>query len=149
MAGGDGYAKGNNQRLKFLYLVKILMEETDDKHGLSMPTIILRLTAKDIAADRKTLYSDLEELRSFGIDVIGEQRGRSYLYHIAARKIELMELKLLVDSVQAAKFITEKNPVYLLRSRRDWQTFMRQSSFSGKFLSADVLNLRTRASTAM
>lgn len=64
-------AKGNNQKLKLLYLAKILMEETDEEHGISMATIIARLAEKDISADRKTLYSDMEELRSFGIDVIG------------------------------------------------------------------------------
>ena len=99
-------AKGNNQKLKLLYLAKILMEETDEEHGISMATIIARLAEKDISADRKTLYSDMEELRSFGIDVIGEQRDKSFLYRIASRDFELPELKLLVDSVQAAKFIT-------------------------------------------
>ena len=108
-------AKGNNQKLKLLYLAKILLKETDDEHGLSMPAIIERLAAQDIGADRKTLYSDFEELRQFGIDVIGEQKGKSYLYHIASRDFELPELKLLVDSVQSAKFITEKKSHALIK----------------------------------
>ena len=33
-------AKGSNQKLKMLYLVKIFMEETDDDHGLTMPQLI-------------------------------------------------------------------------------------------------------------
>lgn len=108
-------AKGNNQKLKLLYLAKMLLEETDDEHGLSMPTIIEQLAALNISADRKTLYSDFEELRQFGIDVIGEQRGKSYLYHVASREFELPELKLLVDSVQSAKFITEKKSHTLIK----------------------------------
>lgn len=108
-------AKGNNQKLKLLYLAKILLEETDDEHGLSMPSIIERLASLNISADRKTLYSDFEELRQFGIDIIGEQRGKSYLYHVASREFELPELKLLVDSVQSAKFITEKKSHTLIK----------------------------------
>ena len=108
-------AKGNNQRLKLLYLTQILMEQTDEDHGISMPDIISRLAALDITADRKTLYSDFEELRKFGVDVIGEKDGKSYLYHIASSDFELPELKLLVDSVQAAKFITEKKSRALIK----------------------------------
>lgn len=77
-------AKGTNQKLKLLYLAQILLEETDEEHGISMPTIIERLAELDISADRKTLYSDLEELRRFGIDVIGEQRDKRFLYHVAS-----------------------------------------------------------------
>lgn len=108
-------AKGNNQKLKLLYLAKILMEETDEEHGLSIADITSKLEVYDITADRKTLYSDFEELRKFGIDIIGEQQGKSYLYRIASREFELAELKLLVDSVQAAKFITERKSNALIR----------------------------------
>lgn len=131
-------AKGNNQKLKLLYLAKILMEETDEEHGISMATIIARLAEKDISADRKTLYSDMEELRSFGIDVIGEQRDKSFLYRIASRDFELPELKLLVDSVQAAKFITEKKSHALIKklerlaSTHEAKQLQRQVLISGR-----------------
>lgn len=108
-------AKGNNQRLKLLYLTKILLSETDETHGLSMPEIVSRLAAQNVAADRKTLYSDFEELRKFGLDVIGGKEGKHFLYRIVSRDFELPELKLLVDSVQAAKFITEKKSHALIR----------------------------------
>jgi predicted DNA-binding transcriptional regulator YafY len=108
-------AKGSNQKLKLLYLAKILMDETDDEHGISTPDIIAKLATNDIAVDRKTLYTDFEELRRFGIDVVGEQTGKGYLYHVASRDFELAELKLLVDSVQAAKFITEKKSRELIK----------------------------------
>ena len=42
------------------------------------------------------------------LDVIGTQEDRTYSYHIGNRQFELAELKLLVDSVQSAKFITAK-----------------------------------------
>ena len=50
----------------------------------------------------------LKNLRVYGLDVIGTQEDRTYSYHIGNRQFELAELKLLVDSVQSAKFITAK-----------------------------------------
>ena len=57
-------AKGPNQKLKLLYLMKIFMEETDEQHGLTMPQLIEKLHAYGVNADRKTLYMDMEELRT-------------------------------------------------------------------------------------
>ena len=108
-------AKGSNQKLKLLFLAKILMEQTDEAHGLSVRELIAQLRSLDINAERKTIYADLEELRHFGMDIICEQEGKKYDYRIGKRKFELAELKLLVDSVQAAKFITEKKSQELIR----------------------------------
>ena len=102
-------------KLKLLYLAKIFMEETDDQHPLTMSRLIEKLGACGITADRKTLYLDLEELRRFGMDIIGEQDGRSYHYYLGARRFELPELKLLVDSVQSAKFMTGRKSSELIR----------------------------------
>ena len=65
-------AKGSNQKLKMLYLVKIFMEETDEQNPLTMQQLISKLNAYGVNADRKTLYMDLDELRHFGIDIISE-----------------------------------------------------------------------------
>ena len=131
-------AKGNNQKLKMLYLAKILMEESDEQHGLTMAEIIEKLNAYDVSADRKTLYLDLEELRRYGMDVLGVQSGRSYYYYLGARDFELPELKLLVDAVQSAKFITDKKSGELIKklesmvSRYDAGQLHRQVVTSGR-----------------
>ena len=108
-------SKGANQKLKMLYLAKIFMEQTDDEHGLTMPEVIERLAAYDVNADRKTLYLDFEELRHYGLDILSQQVGHKTYYSLGAREFELPELKLLVDSVQAAKFITDKKSRELIR----------------------------------
>ena len=100
--------KGENQKLKMLYLVQLFSRETDDSHKLTMPEIVARLAADGVNADRKTLYQDFDELRKFGFDIIAEKEGRNYYYYLGSREFELPELKLLVDSVQSAKFITDK-----------------------------------------
>ena len=57
----------------------------------------------------------MENLRTFGIDIIGEKENKTYYYHIGNRQFELAELKLLVDSVQAAKFLTAKKSRELIK----------------------------------
>lgn len=101
-------AKSSNQKLKLLYLMKIFLENTDDSHYLTMTEIIERLAAYDIKAERKSIYDDLELLKIYGMDIVSHQENKKHYYYLASRQFELAELKLLVDVVQASKFITEK-----------------------------------------
>lgn len=105
-------AKG---KMKMLHLIRIFSQETDDEHALTLQDIIARLAVVNITADRKTLYADFEDLRQFGFDIIAQQRDRNTYYHLGERDFELPELKLLVDSVQAAKFITTRKSRELIR----------------------------------
>ena len=130
--------KGDNQKLKMLYLVKIFSEETDDSHALTMPEIISKLAAYGVNADRKTLYLDFEELRTFGYDIISTKVGHGCYYHLGGRDFELPELKLLVDSVQSAKFITDRKSSMLIRkleslvSKYEGSQLHRQVIISGR-----------------
>ena len=108
-------SKSSNQKLKLIYLMKILLEKTDETHSITMPEMIDALAAYDISAERKSLYDDIENLRVYGLDIIGTQEGRTYSYHIGNRQFQLAELKLLVDSVQSAKFITVKKSNELIK----------------------------------
>ena len=130
--------KGPNQKLKMLYLWKILSEETDDRHSLTMQELIEKLAAYGVNADRKTLYMDLEELRRFGMDIIATHTGHNYYYNLGSREFEMPELKLLVDSVQSAKFITNRKSTDLIRklsgltSRHEAKYLQRQVVISGR-----------------
>lgn len=130
--------KGENQKLKMLYLVQLFSRETDDAHKLTMPEIISKLAADGVNADRKTLYQDFEELRRFGLDIISEKDGRNFYYYLGSRDFELPELKLLVDSVQSAKFITDKKSGQLIKkleslvSKYEGSQLHRQVIISGR-----------------
>ena len=125
-------------KLKLLYLARILSQETDDEHGLSLREIMDRLEVYGIRADRKTLYQDMEELRQFGYDILMDLEGQNTRYHLGGRDFEMPELKLLVDSVQAAKFITNRKSRELigklenLVSRYQAQQLHRQVIISGR-----------------
>lgn len=105
--------KSSNQKLKLLYLMKILLEQTDEEHPMSVPQLIAELKRYDVSAERKSIYDDLECLRLFGLDICSV-KSKSYGYFVASRDFELPELKLLVDSVQASKFITKKKSLDLI-----------------------------------
>ncbi len=107
-------AKSANQKLKLLYLQKLLLERSDETHPITVNEMIDELARYDIAAERKSIYSDLEALRLFGLDIL-QTRGRQTGYYVGQRDFELPELKLLVDSVQSSKFITEKKTLSLIR----------------------------------
>ena len=130
--------KGENQKLKMLYLVQLFSRETDDAHKLTMPEIIAKLAAEGVNADRKTLYQDFDELRRFGFDIISEKEGRNYYYYLGSRDFELPELKLLVDSVQSSKFITDKKSGQLIKkleslvSKYEGSQLHRQVIISGR-----------------
>lgn len=105
--------KSSNQKLKLPYLMKIMLEQTDEEHPITVPQIIDELAKYDISAERKSVYSDLEALTLFGLDIVS-QRGKTHGYFVASRDFELPELKLLVDSVQSSKFITHKKSMSLI-----------------------------------
>lgn len=107
--------KGKNQKLKLYYLSRIMLEKTDEDHELTMPQIRAALEEYGVTADRKSLYDDLRALEVLGIEVIGEQRGREYYYHVSSKQFEIAELKLLTDAIQSSKFITEKKSRELIK----------------------------------
>lgn len=101
------------RKAKLLYLQKILLEETDDEHGLTMPQIIARLKQQGIDAERKSIYDDIETLTSFGLDII-HRLGAGATYFIGRRDFELPELLLLTDAVQSSRFLTKSKSQALI-----------------------------------
>ncbi len=125
-------AKSENQKVKILYLMKILTEQTDEKHGMTMQQIIDALAQYGISAERKSLYSDIESLQNYGLDIVKQRVKNNYEYCVMSRLFELPEVKLLVDAVQSSKFITYKKSEQLIKkveslvSRYEAQGLQRQ-----------------------
>lgn len=107
-------ARNPRQKQKLLYLQKILLEKTDENHGLTVNELIRELEAYGITAERKSIYDDLHTLESFGLD-INSEKSRTVRYYIGARDFQISELKLLVDAIQSSKFITEKKSMELIK----------------------------------
>lgn len=106
--------KLRNQKLRALYLMKLLVGKTDEEHQMTIAQMAASLKQLGIPASRKTLYGDLEDLRDFGIDIVS-RRSKTTSYFVANRMFELPELKLLADAVASSKFLTEKKSAHLIR----------------------------------
>ena len=100
--------KSAGQKLKLLYLLKLLEEEGCEAYPVSTNRIIEYLSAQGIHAERKSIYDDVERLRDFGYDVVQNSTRLGGGYYLGQRMFELPELKLLVDAVQSSRFITTK-----------------------------------------
>ena len=83
--------RGKNQKLKLLYLAKILQEQTDDTHMLTVPQITSELAKYDIEAQRKSIYDDLAALNDFGIEIIKYQEFRETFYYCGTRDFEMAD----------------------------------------------------------
>lgn len=99
--------KSYGQKLKILYLAQLLCARSDESHPLTTKEIIDYLAVQGIHAERKSIYDDISALQNFGMDIIAI-REKPGGYYLASRRFELAELKLLVDAVQASKFVTTK-----------------------------------------
>ena len=96
-----------NQKQKLFRLLEILMRETDEEHGLSMSELISRLEEYGISAERKSIYDDFITLEELGFSV-SHLQTKPPKYKLDTKIFELAELKMLVDAVEACKFITAK-----------------------------------------
>lgn len=130
-------AKSPNQKIKLLYMMQLLLEQTDERHPMTTQQLIDELARRDVKVERKTLYDDLETLRHFGLDVLYRKELPSGHY-IGSRQFELAELKLLVDTVQASRFITAKKSSELIQklgtlaSHHEARQLQRQVTVTGR-----------------
>jgi len=103
-----------NQKMKLIYLMRIFQERTDEENALTVQEMISALSEYGISAERKSIYSDIELLRHYGLDIELRQ-SKTFSYYLASREFELPELKLLVDAVQSSRIITHKKSNELIK----------------------------------
>lgn len=103
-----------NQKLKLMYLSKILLENTNSQHGMTLSQILKELDKYGIQCGRKCLYDDIEALRVFGID-IRTKRDRYVRYYVASRKFEFADIKLILDFISSCEYFTPQKANELKR----------------------------------
>ncbi len=106
-------AGNEKSKLKTLKIIDILNRYSDENHPMSAADISAELAKEDIQAERKSIYSDLDVLRNYGYDIISTSSPKKGVY-MGERDFELVEVRLLIDAVQSAKFITEKKTEVLV-----------------------------------
>lgn len=99
-------AKAENQKLKALYVAKYFLEYSDENHSVSAGDIVDYLRDEyNISTERRSIYRDISVLRDeFGFDIDGGQGGK---YRLLSRQLEIDDLRIIAECVQATKFISE------------------------------------------
>ncbi|MBQ6077793.1 MAG: WYL domain-containing protein [Clostridia bacterium] len=106
--------KHENQKFKIL-LIRDWLNETDELHPLTVADLLVRLEREGIRAERKSVTDDLLTLSEYGMDIESVSVGKKKGYYLASRAFEPAELKMLVDSVQAARFLSAKKTNRLIK----------------------------------
>ena len=102
------------EKLKILYLMQVLLEETDPSHPVNATQLCEKMQSRyEYSYNRKTIYTDIERLKAYGMK-IGQIKGKRFGYYVEKRDFDLPELKLLVDAVQSSKFITKERSEELI-----------------------------------
>lgn len=92
------------EKYRVLYVLKYLMDNTDEEHTASINDIIAYLREFGMEPHRRTVAEDIRVLMDLGYNIVG-YRSTQNRYFVADRSFELPELKLMIDAIQAANFI--------------------------------------------
>ena len=107
--------RNNRTKIKLVKMLEILRRETDDDNPITTPQLIAKLTEEGIPCDRRTVYADIKALNDNGFEVITvTSPGKPSGYYVADRSFDLPEIRILMDAVTAASFITNKKTTVLL-----------------------------------
>lgn len=109
--------KDDNQKLKtklkLLYIKQYLEKHSDETNPVSAQELLDYLEQNSILCERKSIYSDVKSLREYGMDIFRVRVPKNG-YYIGTREFELPEVRLLIDAVKAANFITTKKTKVLI-----------------------------------
>ena len=100
-------------KARILYIYKLLLQETDSEHDITIQQIIDKLEVQGISAYRKTVIADIEQLQNFGVDIVGVRSSQNR-YYMRSSLFSLSEIKLLVDAVECSQLITPSKSAELI-----------------------------------
>lgn len=136
-------ANGKVYKTKLLILLEILQLETNEEHYLSTNELLEKLMEKGVECDRRTLYKDIELLNSLGYEIICDKsKGMQNRYFIVERTFDCSELRILLDAVQAASFITPKKTKELV-----YKIASLGGSYSADILKKNIVYFNTTKSS--
>ena len=128
----------NYRKIKLLRLLEMLRLDTDEQHPMTTSQICARLDEMGIFCDRRTLSKDIALLNEQGYEVMDTTVGHEKGYFVEDRSFSIPELKILMDAVQAASFITEKKTEELLT-----KIAVLGGSHRAEILKGNIVNFKT------
>ena len=142
--------RSDKQTVKILFIRDFLYSHTNEDHYVNSSDIIKHLenngiqadrkTVNGIQADRKTVFSDIVRLESYGMQI--EHAGKKG-YRVTKHTFEPRELRLMIDSVQSAKFITQDEATSITSKIKNLADIYTQPSLERTaFVSERISNMK-------
>ncbi len=133
---------GKMQKIKLLKLYELLQQETDENHPISRIDLCNRLNNMGISSNVRTLSSDIEVLTNNGYEIMSFLQGKEKFFYIPERDLSIPELKIIIDALQAASFVTEKKTADLIE-----KVASLGGSHSAELLTTNMVCFNTRKHT--
>lgn len=131
----------NMQKIKLLKLYEFLRRETDETHPISRTELCNRLNEMGISSNVRTLSLDIEVLQDNGFEIMSFLDKEKY-YYIPEHELSIPEIKIIIDALQAASFITEKKTADLIA-----KVAAIGGSHSAELLKTNMVRFNTRKHT--
>lgn len=94
-------------KIRLLRVLSIL-RESDEDHPITATQIVHQLSLYGMQAERKAVLRDIAALQDYGYDVLLHEDNKLG-YYLASREFEDWELKVIMDAVAGAGFLTSEN----------------------------------------
>ena len=102
------------QKIKLLKIYELLSRETDENHPISRMELCRRLNEMGVSSNVRTLSKDVAILHNNGYEIISYMSKHERFFYMPEHELSIPEMKILIDAVQAAGFITEKKTAELV-----------------------------------
>ena len=123
-----GKGRKNDQKLKPFLVYQYLLKHSDEDHAVSASEIVGYLQEVGISAERRSIYKDIQEINRAvylwendstideADEVLAEDSEMAVVvydpslkgFYVRQRRYNLEDIRLIAESVYAAKFIDEK-----------------------------------------
>ena len=104
----------NRQKIKLIKLYELLRKETDEDHPISRVELCRRLNEMGISSNVRTLSEDVTVLTDNGFEIMSFLKDKEKFFYVPEHELTIPEIKILIDALQAASFVTEKKTAELV-----------------------------------
>ena len=135
-------AEENYQKIKLLKIMEILRQETDEDHQMTKVELAARLMDMNVSCSPRSLIRDIKLLNEQGYEIMERLMGHEKCYYVCDRSFSVPELKILIDAVQAASFVTDKKAAELIEKIAELG-----GSHKAAILKSNIVKFNTRKHT--
>ncbi len=104
----------STRKIKLTKLLELLRQESDIDNPLTTNMIIEKMAQVNVSINRRNLADDIQTLNDQGFEIMQTKVGIQNAYYVEDRGFSVPELKIMIDAVQAASFVTPKKAKELI-----------------------------------